>query len=71
MSAADRQAIKVKLGAECQAKEGASDADMQALAKHEDPPSHEGKCVIACVMETIGVVGISTAAFHLFRVLKL
>lgn len=58
MSEEDKNSIKAKLGAECKAKEGASDADMAALAKHEDPPSKEGKCVVACVLETIGVVNI-------------
>lgn len=41
---------------ECGAKEGASDADVQELLERKQPSTHLGKCTVACVMETGGMV---------------
>lgn len=60
MSQADKDAMKAELGATCQANEGASGADMKALSNHEEPPNKAGKCVIACILETLGVVNTGT-----------
>lgn len=61
MSADEKKALKEKLGADCQAKEGASDDEMARLHKHEMPATKEGKCVIACVFETIGIVSFNSS----------
>lgn len=56
MSAEDKAAMKAKIGADCMAKEGASDADMQVIQRHEVPKTPKEKCFAACVIETLGLV---------------
>lgn len=40
----------------CRDKEKASDADMEILQRLGIPESREGKCVLACALETVGIV---------------
>lgn len=42
----------------CKDKEGSSDADVATFLAHDLPTTPGGKCLCACVMETIGVVSI-------------
>lgn len=58
MTPDERKAIAAQLAATCKEKEGATDADVQVFAAHEHPTTHSGKCLTACVMETIGAVRI-------------
>lgn len=41
---------------DCAGKEGASDADVQEIFDRQPPSSHGGRCTIACVAETAGMV---------------
>lgn len=41
---------------ECKSKEGVSDDEFVNLMARRDPATHEGKCLAACVFETIGMV---------------
>lgn len=41
---------------ECGAKEGASDADVQELIARNPPSTYAGKCTVACVVESGGMV---------------
>lgn len=47
---------------ECQAKEGGSDDDMALLLKGGNPETHESHCMITCVNEKMGVVGLNMQA---------
>lgn len=51
---------------ECQGKEGASDADIQAALAFKLPTTKPGKCLHACVGETIGVVSHYVSAIENF-----
>ncbi|CAG9811310.1 unnamed protein product [Chironomus riparius] len=54
-----REEMKAKwqaLAAECQKSSGASDDDLEKIITHVKPETHEGKCMIACIFETMGVV---------------
>lgn len=44
------------MGKSCQEKEGASDADLKELIDHALPSTKPGKCLRACMMESIGLV---------------
>lgn len=48
--------MEMKLLAECQKKEGASDADVKELEARDVPTTPTGKCLHACVHETLGLV---------------
>nr|BAS69441.1 odorant-binding protein 1 [Delia platura] len=41
---------------ECKEAEGASDADVEAMMKHEPADSKEGKCMRACALKKFGVL---------------
>lgn len=56
MSVDERKAKKEALVEQCKTKEGASDADAKVYLDNEVPTSHGGKCLGACIMETIGIV---------------
>lgn len=56
MTQEEKNAVEAQLMAECKTKEGAADADVQSLTAREHPSTHSGKCLSACIMETIGVV---------------
>ena len=47
------------LAAECQKTSEASDDDLEKIITHVKPETHEGKCMIACIFETMGVVSSS------------
>lgn len=55
MSPEQKEMIHNKI-VECAAKEGGSDADVQAIMAHTPPTTHAGKCVGACVAEAGGLV---------------
>lgn len=65
MSADEKKAIEQKLLAECQSKEGASDADVSELAARNVPTTQTGKCLHACVHEMLGLV--SEQIFYLME----
>lgn len=46
----------LKLANECGTKENASIADVDELAAHKPASSQAGKCVRACLAETVGIV---------------
>lgn len=46
----------IELATECQKTSGASDTELEKIIMHTKPETHEGKCMIACIFETIGVV---------------
>lgn len=46
----------LKLANECATKEGASSADVDEMATHKPASSKAGKCLRACVAETVGMV---------------
>lgn len=64
-----REEMKAKwqtLAAECQKSSGASDDDLEKIITHVKPETHEGKCMIACIFETMGVV----SSLELMRTIK-
>lgn len=56
MSAEEEQKIIHGIMESCQDKEKASSSDMEILDKLGIPESREGKCTLACGLETIGIV---------------
>lgn len=46
----------VKIANECATKEGASSADVDELAAHKPASNQAGKCVRACLAESVGMV---------------
>lgn len=46
----------LKLANECASKEGASAADVEEYAAHKPASSTVGKCLRACVGETVGIM---------------
>lgn len=44
------------LADECQKSSGASDDELEKVMTHAKPETHDGKCMIACMLETMGVV---------------
>ncbi|XP_070508795.1 general odorant-binding protein 19d-like [Chironomus tepperi] len=54
-----REEMKAKwheLAKECQKTTGASDDELEKILSHAKPETHEGKCMISCAFETMGVV---------------
>lgn len=51
-------AMATQLANACKDKEGASDADVATFMARDPPTTQAGKCMCACVMETIGVVSV-------------
>lgn len=45
-----------KLANDCSAKEGGSAADVDEVIAHKLPTTEPGKCIHACIGETVGVV---------------
>ncbi|ALC49606.1 Pbprp2 [Drosophila busckii] len=41
---------------ECKAESGASEDDVEHLMKHEPAATHEGKCLLACVMKKFEIL---------------
>ena len=41
---------------ECKEQEKATDADVETMVNENYPESKEGKCLIACMQETFGIV---------------
>lgn len=58
MSPEERNAFAAQLAAGCKEKEGASDDDIAAVMARDQPTTTTGKCLVACIMETIGVVSV-------------
>lgn len=58
MSPETRKQLEAQLAATCKGKEGATDEDVATLAAREHPTSQTGKCLSACMFETIGIVSI-------------
>lgn len=40
----------------CRDKESGSESDMKVLEKMGVPDTKEGKCILACIFETVGIV---------------
>lgn len=53
------------MGKSCQEKEGASDSDFSELIDHALPTTKPGKCLRACMMESIGLV-ISALYYNMY-----
>nr|AID61313.1 odorant binding protein [Calliphora stygia] len=49
------EAIAIATG--CKEETGASDADFEAMLKHQPADSKEGKCLRACTFKKLGVIG--------------
>lgn len=56
MTSDERKAFETKLAADCKAKESASDDDVKSLIEREIPTTTSGKCLHACIHETLGLV---------------
>lgn len=56
MSTEEIDALRRKIAAECKAKEGSTDADVQTFMGHAIPITKSAKCFSACVLETAGLV---------------
>lgn len=56
MSAEEKKAIEVQLLSDCKTKEGGTDADVQQMVNREHPTTPTGRCMSACIGESIGVV---------------
>lgn len=41
---------------ECKEQEKATDADVETMVNENYPESKEGKCLVACMQETFGIV---------------
>lgn len=50
--------LEKKMLAECKERENATDADVDTVLERNFPTTSTGKCLLACVHETIGVVRI-------------
>lgn len=50
--------MEKKMLADCKEKENATDADVKTISERNFPTSSTGKCLLACVHETMGVVRI-------------
>lgn len=46
----------LKLLYDCQAKEGATDDDIEHIKTRQAPQTHGEKCIFACIGEHIGLV---------------
>lgn len=58
MSEEEKKSIETQLLTECKAKEGGTDDDVAAMIKREHPSSKTGKCMAACIGETLGLVSM-------------
>ncbi|XP_017052251.1 general odorant-binding protein 19d [Drosophila ficusphila] len=45
-----------QLANECKAETGATDEDVEKMLKHEEPETHEAKCLQSCVMKKFQIV---------------
>ena len=48
----------VKLATECATKEGASKGDIDELVAHKPASTTAGKCLRACIFESVGIVSL-------------
>nr|AAB34768.1 chemical-sense-related lipophilic-ligand-binding protein [Phormia regina] len=46
----------ITIATECKEEAGASDADFEAMVKHQPAESKEGKCMRACTLKKFGVM---------------
>ena len=53
----------VKLATGCAAKEGASKGDIDDLVAHKPASTTAGKCLSACIFESVGMVGLKLIVF--------
>lgn len=56
----------LKLANECAAKEGASSVDVDEMATHKPASSKAGKCLRACLSETVGMVRCRLILFRFY-----
>lgn len=56
MSEEEKKAIETQLLNDCKVKEGGADSDLQLMLNREHPTSPAGKCMSACIAESIGLV---------------
>lgn len=52
------------MASNCQTKENASDADVVSLLAGEFPSTAAGKCLHACMQETLGIVRTDQISSH-------
>ena len=54
----EKKAQMMKIVGECKGSTGASDDDVGKLMMHAKPSTHEGKCLMSCIMDNIGIVSM-------------
>lgn len=59
MSVEQRQELENRLASECAKKEGVTDADLAEMKDRKLPTTQSGKCLHACIIETLGFVSYS------------
>lgn len=67
LSEEEMKKIFMETAMACKASEGASDDDFASLAAKKPPTTHEGKCLMACIVEKEGVVSCSSV--HQYKML--
>lgn len=61
MSKDERHEMFEKMVVNCANKEGASEADIDAILAHTEPSTYEGKCIGACMGSVTRMVYFSTS----------
>lgn len=56
MTKEERQTAIKQIVGECKGKEGATDADEAEVLARKDPTTKGGKCIHACIGETLGLM---------------
>lgn len=56
MTAAQRKKLEDRLIADCGAKEEVAESDVAAVMERQLPSTRAGKCMHACMIETLGLV---------------
>lgn len=51
--------MAAQIAGTCKDKEGATDADLATFLARDAPATQSGKCLVACFLETIGIVSVS------------
>lgn len=56
MADEEMNAMKIQIMEGCKAQESPSDKDFLLLMSHKEPKGRGGRCMLACILESIGVV---------------
>lgn len=63
LTLAEHKSMLIGIAQECKATENASDDDMGRMVSKKAPETPEGKCLVACIMEEMGVVSLNFRSF--------